>query len=86
MGFALFDATGTLMHLKEPVGETHSRYATMHGFDVGSQADLELISARDTTGTGGIAVVGSGLPATAGWAGRQVKCAVPAPAMLPVQV
>jgi hypothetical protein len=69
--YALFDATGTLMHLKEPVGETYSRYATMHGFDVGSPADLELISARDTTGAGGIAVVGSGLPATAGWAGRR---------------
>ncbi len=42
VGYALFDATGTLMHLKEPVGETYSRYATMHGFDVGSPADLEL--------------------------------------------
>ena len=42
VGYALFDATGTLMHLKEPVGETYCRYATMHGLNVGSPADLEL--------------------------------------------
>ncbi len=42
VGFALFDATGTLMHLKEPVGETYSRYATIHGLQVGTPADLEL--------------------------------------------
>ncbi len=42
VGYALFDATGTLMHLKEPVGETYGRYATMHGLQVGSPADLEL--------------------------------------------
>ena len=41
VGYALFDATGTLMHLKEPVGETYSRYAIMHGLQVGSPADLE---------------------------------------------
>ena len=42
VGYALFDATGTLMHLREPVGDTYSRYATMHGLKVGSPADLEL--------------------------------------------
>ena len=42
VGYALFDATGTLMHLKEPVGETYCRYATMYGLKIGSPSDLEL--------------------------------------------
>ncbi len=44
VGIALFDATDTLMHLKEPVGETYVRYATRHSLQVGSvsPADLEL--------------------------------------------
>ncbi len=41
VGYALFDATGTLMHLKEPVGETYCRYAIMHGLQVGSPAALD---------------------------------------------
>ena len=41
VGFALFDATGTLMYLKEPVGETYSRYAVNHGLKVGSPEDLD---------------------------------------------
>lgn len=41
VGFALFDATGTLMYLKEPVGETYCRFAKMHGLDVGTPQELD---------------------------------------------